>query len=72
MTTYIKPGKWDDFEPMDALIGGVLQQAVKDAQQTSNQKLHTEAWEFLEVCAPDVADHLKRKGAVPLWQHGMI
>ena len=50
--------KWDGFEPELALLGGILQQACRDALQTANERLHAEAWEFLHVCAPDVAERL--------------
>jgi len=52
--------KWDGFEPEYALLGGVLKQAVKDAEQTDNESLQVEAWQFLEVCAPTVAAKLRK------------
>jgi hypothetical protein len=60
--------KWDGLEPEYALWGGVLHQAVRDATQTTEERLRVEAWEFLEVCAPTVADKL-RKG---LTNGGMV
>lgn len=56
----MKSDKWGDFEPMYALIGGVLQQAVRDAVQMNNEKLRVEAWDFLEICAPLVAERLHK------------
>jgi hypothetical protein len=53
--------KWDGFEPEYALLGGVLKQAVKDAEQTDNEGLQVEAWQFLEICAPTVADKLRKR-----------
>jgi hypothetical protein len=53
--------KWGDLEPEEALLGGVLQQACRDALQTTNERLRLEAWEFLEVCAPMVADRLRNQ-----------
>jgi hypothetical protein len=61
--------KWGDLEPEEALIGGVLQQACRDALQTANERLRLEAWEFLEGCAPVVAQKLrKQQGA----RHGSL
>lgn len=54
--------KWDGLEPEFALLGGVLQQACRDATQTANERLRLEAWEFLEVCAPDIAERLRKRG----------
>lgn len=54
-----KSATWRDFEPEQALIGAVLQQACRDALQTTNPALSQEAWEFLELCAPDVAERLR-------------
>ena len=50
-----------DLDPELALLGALLQQTVKDATQRANAKLRAEAWEFLEVCAPTVADRLREK-----------
>lgn len=57
----VNTGKWGDLEPEEALLGGVLQQACRDALQTANPALSREAWEFLEVCAPDVAARLRQQ-----------
>ena len=55
----VNQGRWDsDFEPELRLLGGIIKQAVKDAKQTANGALRREAWEFLEVCAPTVAERL--------------
>jgi hypothetical protein len=53
--------KWDGFEPEYALLGGVLKQAVKDTLQTANESLQVEALEFLQICAPTVADKLRKR-----------
>jgi hypothetical protein len=53
--------KWEGFEPEYALLGGVLKQAVKDAEQTANEGLQVEAWGFLEICAPTVAERLRKQ-----------
>ena len=50
--------KWDDFAPEHALLGGIVERAVRDALQTTNEALHRDAWEFLQICAPTVADKL--------------
>ncbi len=52
--------KWDGFDPEYALLGGVLKQAVKDTLQTANESLQVEAWQFLEICAPTVADKVRK------------
>jgi hypothetical protein len=51
--------KWDGLEPEYALWGGILHQAVRDATQTTEERMRLEAWQFLEVCAPTVADKLR-------------
>ena len=64
--------KWDDFEPELALLGALLQQACKDALQTRDAALRTEAWNFLDTCAPDVAEKLRTQGLTGIsWQHGL-
>jgi len=50
--------KWGDLDPEYVLLGGVLRQACKDAVQTAKPALSVEAWTFLQVCAPTVADKL--------------
>jgi hypothetical protein len=55
-----KGNQWDGFDPEFALLGGVLKQAVKDALQTANESLHRDAWQFLEICAPTVAEKLRK------------
>ncbi len=52
--------KWDDFEPEMGLLGGIVERAVRDALQTSNPAIRMEAWQFLEICAPTVADRLRK------------
>lgn len=56
-----RASKCGDFEPEHALLGGVLRQACRDALQTANERLRVEAWEFLDVCAPYVAERLRRQ-----------
>jgi hypothetical protein len=61
--------KWGNLEPEEALIGGVLQQACRDALQTVNPALSREAWQFLEVCAPTVAHKLRQQQGA---RHGSL
>jgi len=56
-----KGNQWDGFDPEFALLGGVLKQAVKDAEQTANESLQMEAWQFLQICAPTVAERLRKQ-----------
>ena len=63
MTTireHTRTTKWDGLEPEFALLGGILKQACRDATQTANERLRVEAWQFLDVCAPDVAQRLRK------------
>jgi len=53
--------KWGDLEPEYVLLGGVLRQACRDALQTAKPALSVEAWEFLQICAPTVADRLSNQ-----------
>lgn len=50
-----------DLDPEFALLGALLQQTIRDATQRANAKLRAEAWEFLELCAPMVAERLREK-----------
>ncbi len=53
--------RWDGLAPEYVLLGGILRQAVRDAEQTSNERLQVEAFEFLQVCAPTVAGKVKSR-----------
>ncbi len=53
--------KWDDFAPEYALLGGILSLAVRDALQTTNEALQRDAWQFLQICAPTVAERLRKQ-----------
>ncbi len=55
-------GTWKGLEPEYALLGGILKQAIRDSRQVSDGKLRREAWEFLQNCAPVVAEKVG-KGA---------
>jgi len=50
--------RWDGLDPEYALLGGILQQACKDALQTDKPALRVEATQFLQICAPTVANRL--------------
>jgi hypothetical protein len=54
-------GKWKGLEPEYVLLGGIVKQAIRDSEQASDEKLRMEAWEFLQVCAPTVADKLRKR-----------
>jgi hypothetical protein len=54
-------GTWKGLEPEEALLGGILKQAIRDSRQVSDGKLRREAWQFLQNCAPDVAARLRRQ-----------
>jgi hypothetical protein len=56
----VADGKWKGLEPEYVLLGGIVKQAIRDSEQASDEKLRMEAWEFLEVCAPTVADKLRK------------
>jgi hypothetical protein len=51
----------DELEPMDRLVAGIMRRAVADARQAADPALAQEAWLFLEVCAPTVAEKLRRQ-----------
>ncbi len=53
-------GKWKGLEPEYVLLGGIVKQAIRDSEQASDEKLRMEAWEFLQVCAPTLADKLRK------------
>ncbi len=52
-------GTWGSLDPEFALLGGILKQAIRDSKQASDEKLRREAWKFLEVCAPTVAEKVR-------------
>ncbi len=56
-------GKWKGLEPEYVLLGGILKQAIRDSKQASDEKLRREAWDFLEVFAPKVAERLRNQQA---------
>jgi hypothetical protein len=47
-------GTWKGLDPEEALLGGILKQAIRDSRQLSDGKLRREAWQFLQNCAPVV------------------
>ncbi len=53
--------KWEGFEPEYALLGGIVKQAIRDSRQVSDGKLRREAWQFLQICAPTVAERLRKQ-----------
>ena len=50
--------QWDG---VDDLIVAVMRRAVADAMQGADLALARDAWEFLEICAPTVAEELRRQ-----------
>jgi hypothetical protein len=64
-------GKWAGLEPELVLLGGILKQAIKDSRQVSDGKLRREAWQFLQVCAPTVAEKVRKGEKMAAW-HDLI
>jgi hypothetical protein len=63
--------KWAGLEPELVLLGGILKQAIKDSKQVSDGKLRREAWQFLEICAPTVAEKVRKGEKMAAW-HDLI
>ncbi len=63
--------KWAGLDPEYALLGGIVKQAMWDAKQTSDEKLRREAWQFLEICAPTVAEKVRKGEKMAAW-HDLI
>jgi len=57
---------WDDLDPEEKLLGGILKQACKDVAQTAKPALRVEAMQFLLTCAPTVAERLRTQQGHPL------
>lgn len=51
----------DEVDAVYRLVAGIMRRAVADARQTANPELAQEAWQFLEICAPTVAEELRRR-----------
>jgi hypothetical protein len=51
---------------VDDVVAEVLPRTVVDVQQTSDPALAAGAWEFLEICAPLVAERLKKQQVLSL------
>jgi GNAT superfamily N-acetyltransferase len=49
------------------LLGATLKQAIRDSKQVSDGKLRREAWEFLQICAPVVAEKVRKGVKMAAW-----
>ncbi len=63
--------KWAGLDPEFVLLGGILKQAIRDSRQVSDGKLRREAWQFLQVCAPTVAEKVRKGEKMAAW-HDLI
>ncbi len=64
-------GIWKGLAPEYALLGGILKQAIRDSRQLSDGKLRREAWQFLQNCAPVVAEKVGKGATMAAW-HDLI
>ncbi len=63
--------KWAGLDPEYALLGGIVKQAIRDSRQVSDGKLRREAWQFLQICAPTVAEKVQKGEKMAAW-HDLI
>jgi hypothetical protein len=67
LTVASQRNKWSGLDPEFALLGGIVKQAIRDSRQVSDGKLRREAWQFLQVCAPVVAEKVGKGAKMAAW-----